>query len=155
VPPGSAGSSERRATPQSENEDLSERADHDVARFQIAVDDAARVREGDRLADLAKDREAIGQSRSRRGKLVEPRAFDAFHGVEDASVRKDARVVNRNEPGVLEARHHPGFAKKNVQVLRLRRLPVEHLEGDGAIENRVVGEVNGPMPPRPISSRIV
>gem|GEM_PF-4482665 len=39
------------------DQDLTELADHDVLRLQVAVDDVAGVREGQRVADFAKDGE--------------------------------------------------------------------------------------------------
>ena len=64
---------------------LAEGADHDVRRLEVAVDHAAGVGVGDRLADLLEDREeAAPRSSAGVGPLVEQRgeraAVDQLHG---------------------------------------------------------------------------
>ena len=59
-----AAAREHLREPPVEDLDLAERADHDVGGLQVAVDDAAAVRVGDRAADLLEDaEEGVGPER--------------------------------------------------------------------------------------------
>ena len=52
-----------------EDDDLAEGAEHDVLRLEIAMDDAARVRERDRLADALEARRGDRRRRATTGCL--------------------------------------------------------------------------------------
>ena len=104
------GSAQSLRQPPVHHEDLSERADHDVLGLEVAMQDAAVVRERDRLDDALKDAEPLGEGRLGCGERVETRPFDEFHRVEDPAVGKPPDVVNGRDAGVLEPRQDPRFA---------------------------------------------
>ena len=99
------------------------------------MDDAVRVREGDRLADAKEDAELLGEAAARRHPAIEAIAADPLHRVEQPAVRQLAEIVDRHDAGVLE----PGEDARLVGVLRQA---LDDLEGDLAVQHRVAREVD-------------
>ena len=123
---------------------LAEVAEHDVARLEVAVDDASRVRELDREADLTKRSEQLvprEASQVVRVALAEALehvrqglASDALHREERRPVRPPAEVVDRHDRRVLELPLHARLADEQ----RLRSfgadLRQQRLSGDVATD---------------------
>jgi hypothetical protein len=90
--------------------DLAEGAHHDIARLDVAVHHAARVRVGKRLAHLQEGAQEARQVS--RGSLSEQlgqgAALDQLHAEEGPAVGQPADGVDRRDAGVLEL---PGEAR--------------------------------------------
>jgi len=90
---------------QAEIEDLHRAAGghHDVRRFQIAMNDASRVRAVQRLDDVAQKTHGLRRRQARRGNQIRQRTSrdqfhrDVIHAIAGADVidRDDAMVVQR------------------------------------------------------------
>ena len=99
------------------------------------MDDPVRMRERDRLAHAKKHAEPVGQLATRRHPAIEPVAAHALHGVEQPAVGQLAEIVNRHDAGMLEPR-------QDARFVRLVLRPLHDLEGDVAVEHRVVRQVD-------------
>ena len=117
--------------------------DEDVARLDVAVDDAARVDGADRLGDAAGEAEQVGRGQRAvvLDDLVEGRAGHvAGHDV--GAGRHDVGVDDARDPRVADAREGvdlTGQALPGVGVVR--DVGAQHLDRDGAAA-RVEGEVD-------------
>ena len=119
MPPSSSDPDEL-GEPPVEQVHLAEIAEHDVARLEVAVEHAARVGEGDGLADLAERAEqaALRVGRGHRGVALLEAAHDlgerlpveALHREEGRLVGPDAEVVHGHDRRVLELALHPRLA---------------------------------------------
>ncbi len=93
-----------------EHEHLAEGADHDVARGEVAMDDAARVRVGDRLGEPHHDTQRVADRVEAPRRLVQALAAHQPHDVPRASVVEHACVVHGHDPGMLEPGEDAGLA---------------------------------------------
>src|ERR1700747_3428638 len=66
------------------------------------MQNAARMRKGDGIADSQEKPQAVGHGVYFFDVALELLALDEFHGVEDAAILERADVVNGNNSGVLE-----------------------------------------------------
>ena len=100
--------------------DLAERADHDVGRLQVAVDDAVGVGVADRLADLLEHRQEPAAVGRRVGppseQVVEGLALDELHRQERPAVGQRADLVDRRDAGVLQLAGDPGLVEEPAGV---------------------------------------
>ncbi|MFO0844248.1 MAG: hypothetical protein U0797_17935 [Gemmataceae bacterium] len=135
-----------------QHDDLAEVAEDDVLTFEVAVDDAARVGVGDRVADR---NEGVQQGRQvervglaggsllvERGRRLGQRApLDEAHGVERSAVGGPGQLVDRDDAGVLQLAGNSGFLKEaGGERGVLGPLGPQLLQGDVAAEAAVVGQ---------------
>ena len=131
---------------QAEVEDLglSIGRDHDVARLDVAVDDAVLVGLGQPPGDLGGDPDRFGR---RQVPLGDPvlQAFARIAGHDDvkAAVLGLIDLVDGADVGVVEARRGARFVDETLPGLGVRRRARgEELEGDRPVETEVLGFVN-------------
>jgi hypothetical protein len=134
-----------------EEVDLSELAHHHVLGLDVPVHDAVRVRERQRVTDLAEDREegslaitparleprprsvrGVAQERLHRG------AVDALHDQDRLLRRVATEREHRHDVRVLDERHHARFFDER----RGRALSLRPLERDLAPERSLRGRVH-------------
>jgi hypothetical protein len=140
---------ERLREPPVDDPDLVRRADDQVGRLQVAVDDAARVRVRhdvagrEQDAQRASERPAIAARARELEDLLERAPLAERHREVDLAARIGTEVVDRDDAGVLQL---PGDARLREEALEDRvrlagvprqRLRVEHLHRDRALEHRV------------------
>ena len=121
-----------------ENDDFAESAQEYVRRLEVAMDDAAVMRVGDRLANL---NQRIDQHRQRK-KLRQPlvsvaqakqdvtqvAAAHALHGEKHVTVAVAPQLINRYRAGMLQLGRHPSLAQKPLSLdLRLAHLRMQRL----------------------------
>jgi hypothetical protein len=109
----------------------------DVCRLEIAMDDAALVREGDGLADLLHDAQAgveLGQA-VRGDDAFEVVAVEQLHGHEEAPVVL-AEIVHDDDVRMGEPRGGLRLAQKALALVLIAR--GDDFEGDVAVEHRIV-----------------
>ena len=120
------------------------RGDQDVGGLDVAMDEAEAVRGVQRSGDL--DHQPAGEGRGQATVDADERAeVDALHerhrDVERPVVF--ARVLHRDDVGVLDAGGHARFAREpRAEVRALAQLGRDDLEGGRAVERYVVGEVD-------------
>jgi hypothetical protein len=132
-----------------EDLDLEERGgggagDHEVARLEIAVDEAERVGRDDGFEALLREAEKVLVLEWAADEdVLERFAFDQFHD-DIGALRVDAVVENRDDVGVLEAGGRHGFAPGLLDeaAVVLDDLHADALDGDGALEVMIHGAVN-------------
>src|SRR5262249_19651861 len=119
----------------------------DVRRLEVAVDDAERVGQGQRVRDLDGDREGgEGLERLARQELLEVRALDELHDDEMEAVLF-AAVVDRLDVRVVEERAEAGLAlERFAGGLARGQLGAERLEDDSTAELLILGLVGGGLP---------
>ncbi len=127
---------------------LAEGADHDVARFQIPMDDVVGVSIGDRLADLLEDGQ---EAAALRGVSAAPEhggerfALDQLHGQERPAIGQAAQVINRRDGGVLELRGDAGLVEEPPRRAGVGAVTLlQQLDCDFALQDRVGGPEDGP-----------
>ena len=134
-----------------ENLDRSVGPDLDVCRLQIAVDDVALVRGLEPVANLDRDRHRIVErQRAFLQSVGERIAVNVFHH-DDRRVAVDFDAEYLRDRRMVERREHLCFALESTAALRIadcRR--GQDLEGDVALQPRVMGAKTSPMPPSPI-----
>ena len=123
-------------------------ADHDVLRLQVAVHDALRVRERHGVADLLEDRQQ-GAERILLDRLlpaianpaqhiVQGRALDELHRVENLALVIDAQFVNGDDIRVLQLARELGLVDETQHVLAGKLVAgFHHLHGHGAANPQV------------------
>jgi hypothetical protein len=124
-------------------------ADQEVARLDVAVQQAAAVREPERVGDAGEAprgverRHRLLAAAPRRGDvLVEAHADDAFHGEEQHALRL-AVVVDRHDVTVVQRRGRARFGAEPLlhrRVAGVRRR--QHLDRDLAFELLLPAEVD-------------
>jgi hypothetical protein len=120
----------------------------DVVRLDVAVDDAAAVRVGERPGDLAQHARGVGRRKgtARAEPLAERLAGDVAHDEEDEAARRadamDGDDVRVREPGGGARLAHEAVARGGGAGEGRR----EHLEGDVAVELHVAREVDDAHP---------
>ncbi len=126
---------------------LAERADHDVCRLEIPVDEPLRVGERHGSAHLLEEPQKGGSRKTPFAPFVQTLPAHQFHRVEDPAVRQPADVVHRHDVRMLEPRqvsrllHQPGREHTG------RVGQTQHLEGELPVEVRVAHEVDGSHSP--------
>ena len=149
----------RRELGEAEVEDLDQPAlvDHDVAGLDVAVDDAALVRLGQRLRHLSRDRERVrgGRAGPRCSALVERPPAHVLHGDEAAAAALAlglADLVDHRDVRVVEGGGHASLAQQpGRRVLVRGRVRAEHLEGHRPVQAEVLGQIHvahAPVPRR-------
>ena len=123
---------------------FAERPDHDVLRFQVAVDHPVGVRVPDRLTDRLEH----GQ-RVHRGAGLEQGfegvALDELHRQERPAVGEFADPVNGRDAGVLELAGDLRFVDEPHCRAGPRGVPLgQDLDGHLAVQGHVPGAVNHP-----------
>ena len=120
--------------------------EHDVVRLDVAMDDAVRVRVGERLGDLRGEAQRLRRSAAgRRAQPVAQRfAGDDRHDVvQQLAVAGDAGVEERQDVRVIQSRRDADLAQEALAGDRACEVGLEHLDGDVAIVLEVVREVDG------------
>ena len=107
------------------HQDLAEIADHHVARLQVAVDDAAAVRErdcvADRLEHFEMTLESVVRARSRSASVfrMEQRvpgdAADQLHRERRAALLVEDQVVGRHDVRVIERAGDERLGRKRTR----------------------------------------
>jgi len=123
-------------------QNFAESTDHDVSGLEVAMQDAAGVRESDGIANPEEETQAVGERRNRFDVQVEALAFDKFHGVEDAPVGERADVVNGHDAGMLEARENASFAVEAMREVAAGNGNVKDFESYAARQRLVFRGVN-------------
>ena len=110
---------------------VTEIAEHDVRGLEIAMDDAARVRELDREADIGeRTQQALARGDWRARELGERDAGEPLHREERAALVVRPEIVDRQDRRVIEAGLDPSLAQKARGVIGARVGRVETLERD-------------------------
>ncbi len=123
--------------------------DHDVARLDVAVDDANRVRRRQRRGDLPADaRGAIRRHRPAALDLVVERPpLDVLEHEEARPVLERAEVGRRRDVGVLHVRAGDGLAlEARGELGEVVDPGVEDLDGDPLLQQEVRAAVDGAHP---------
>jgi hypothetical protein len=121
---------------------LAERADEDVVRLQVAVDDPLPVRVRDRLGhrdEVGEEREARGEGGGVAEDGLQRAALDELHGVEGPPLRPVPGLVDGHDGRVLQARGHERLADEAAGGTGAR-LGVQLLERHRAAQASVAGE---------------
>ena len=121
-------------------------AQQDVLGFHVPVDDAVLVGAVEGVGDLADDGEGVGHGELPLARQPGPEglALDAGHGVPEelgAALAGDrAAVEHGQDVGVLEPGGEADLAQEPVGADGGRELGPEHLQRDGAVVPKVVGQ---------------
>ena len=149
---------------QAEVEHLHEAAvgDHDVARLHVAVHHPAVVRLLERLGHLPRDREGFrGGERAFAQTLEEGVAPHVLHGDEASLLPlllELAHLVDHRDVRMAERGGHAGFAEQTPRgAFVLFGVGPQHLEGHGAMQAQVLGQVDVARGPgaEPLAEAIV
>jgi hypothetical protein len=125
---------------------LAEVADDHVLRLHVAVDHAARVREGQRLAHPSQrlDQPTQGPARVsgvvRRDRLGQGHAAALLHGEVPGAGLVPPESVHRRDPRVLEERGHPRLVEEPPEAGGRR--PGQALHRDPAVQAGVEGDAH-------------
>ena len=117
---------------------------HDVRRFDVAVDDALFVRGREAARDLGGDLDGVvDRERPTLDPRLERLALVIPHGDEHLAIGGLVGVVNRADVGMVERRGRFGFEHEAFpSVLVAGQIGREELQGDKPIEVRVEGLVD-------------
>ncbi len=123
---------------------LSVRRDHHIRRFNVAVQNSLPMRVRQRISHRVDH--ALNFFRSQRT-LTQTRleriAFDVFHHQVRATFMFGV-IVDRNNIGMFQPRHHPRFAlKAHGESLVLIECGMQDFQRDIAIQRRVIGFIYG------------
>ena len=139
-----------RAIPKSVTLRRPSRADDDVVRLDVAVDDPVAVREGERAQDLAR---VLDRDRDRRRpvadeQLLQRPPVEVLHRDVVGALRL-AAVEDRDDVRVVEARRALRLAAEALDELLVGGVPlVQQLQRDLPAELLVLGEVDVGHPAR-------
>ncbi len=114
--------------------------DQDVRWLDVTVDDAALVSVRARMRGRhhrRDEREPLGDGLALGDELLEWAPADLPHDVARCSVRPDARVVDRDDRGMLEPRGDPGLAGEPAQRIVIHR--ARFLQRDHTSERGIGG----------------
>jgi hypothetical protein len=117
--------------------------EQDVLGLDVAMNHAALVRVRERIRHFAGDpqRVAHGQLLLAEQPVAQRLAFDERHHVAQDAVAF-ARVVQRNDVRMPEARSGGDLAQKPIEADGGGEIGAQHLDGDPASVSDVVGEVD-------------
>ena len=113
--------------------------DEDVVGLQVAMDDAALMREADTGEDLPDDLHRLGRRQPALDQVLERCAIDVLHRDPVAALVL-AAVVDRDDVRVLEAGRGLRLAAESLDELLVgAEALMKELEGDSASQHLVVG----------------
>jgi hypothetical protein len=122
--------------PPVDHDDLAERADQDVARLEIAMDHADRMRVRERVGDRDRDRKQRQPGTRVAGLVAEHVAEHAAgnepHDVHPLAVREDAGLDQADDRRMGEPRDDPDLALEQGDMVR--RGVEQALDGDDPSE---------------------
>ncbi len=128
---------------QAEIQDLGRpvRSDHDVARLDVAVDDAVLVGLGQALGHLGGEAQRVGRRKVAAGDpVLQGFALVAGHDDVEAAVGRFVDLVDGADVGMVEARGGPGLVDEPLAGRGLGHQPGrQELEGDAALQTEVLG----------------
>ena len=102
------------ATPKSITLTWPSARDHDVRRLQVAMDDAALVREVNRFGDLRREPHGLfARQRALAQALTQRRAIDVFHR-DKRTLGVLAHLVDLADERVIESRRGLGFVQQSL-----------------------------------------
>jgi len=119
--------------------------DEDVGGRDVGVDDAVVVRDGERLAQLAREHHGLGRcERTAVDHRAEARAGEQLHDEVRAAVREVAEVEDVDDVGVLDPCRGARLAQEAVDAVRvaLQHTPVQHLERARPAERGMLGLID-------------
>ena len=118
-------------------------ADHDVARLEITVDDAPRVRRGDRVGRRDRNTEQFARPKTPCwNQRVEARAVDEFHH-DEIDIALPVELVNGDDVRVTERGEELRFAQETLAAPLVEGvIRWEDLDCDLARETRVARQIN-------------
>ena len=127
-------------------------AEHEVGRFEVAVQDAASVRGGQDRGDLrgGGGHPGEGDVLVLVDDVVQRDALDELHHHEragaDTRIVEDADVVDGGRPRVLQAGHDARLVQEafDQRLVVLTEREPDDLDGDPAVQSAVVGAVDLP-----------
>jgi hypothetical protein len=151
---GSARHSDDRQPP-IDQVDLPERSHQDVSRLDVAVKDAAAVREGDRFADLQKRGHHLAERLGETGLPPGARApvgqripLDSLHREIAVPQAIDADLVHRRDVRMIELGRDLRLANEPLDLARSRRqIRRQNLHGGDAQQAQIADGVNRPHAP--------
>jgi hypothetical protein len=125
--------------------------EHDVRRFDIAVDDPGMVRVVEAAADLDRDVERVAErQRSALQPLLERLAIVVRHGDERLPIVGRIHVVDRADIGMVERGRRLRFLDEPFARLRIARHVLrQELESDLTLQAHVLGAVHDAHSPPP------
>ena len=107
------------------------------------MNDSARVRERDGLADTQKNAQQLG---CRRVELIETPSADEFHRVPEPAVRQQTGIMQRHDAWVFEFCDRPRFVAHMLDGVLRGQLAGKHLDRDAAAQLDVFGLVDDTHP---------
>src|SRR5258706_7777785 len=116
--------------------------DQDVARLQIAMNNAAVVSLLRGLADLDDQIQALRRRQAVSGGILEQRvAMDSVHGEERSSTH-DSGFENLRDAGMLETPERMRFLREAAENFRNSQAGLHHFEGDDSARTLLFGFVH-------------
>src|ERR1019366_7398093 len=130
---------------QAEIEDLggAVHGNHEVVRFQIAMNDTDLVRPRQRVGNLCRDGDCLAEwNGTGREQLTHRLATNQFHG-DEVRVVNATELVNGDDVRVIERGRGTGFQLKAGQGFGLRIMVQRNrFDGDFTAQARVPGAIN-------------
>ena len=114
-------------------------ADEHVVRLEVAVHQARGVRGGQAAPGIAHDGDDVTPRARRLEPALERLPLDVLHG-DERLVVDGADVVHRHDVGMRQPRQRLRLAHQALLALAAEEAEAQQLEGDLAIELRIVGE---------------
>ena len=126
-----------------ENLDPLVTSDEDVFRFDVAMDDALRVRGRQRLGHLGTELSGFAPRQRAAGKPSPQRlAFEQLHD-RKRLIADECQLVNREDAGMRERRHRTRLALEAAAHVRIGgQMLREDLDRDVALESQVTRAVH-------------
>jgi hypothetical protein len=144
-----------------QNDRLAEVAEQDIRRLEVAVNDAAAMRVGHRVAHRHEARQQAPQSQPALARIATGRlggvkpgnrlpqriALNQPHRVERPALRVRAESVYRRDAGVIQPAGDLSFQPKAIAAHRVvRLLALDDLESDFAVQLEILGHENLAQP---------
>ena len=119
------------------------RADHDVGRFQIAMDDAARVRRRQRIGDRNGDSQHLAEAHTvPRNERIEALPAHVLHHDEIVAVGR-LDLVDGDDVRMIEGRGGVGFLDKPAAaILVADAIGRQYLDGHLTIQTRIASAID-------------
>jgi len=124
------------------HQDFAVLAQHGVFRFQVAVDDAPRMREGHGVRSFHKDLDVLGQGHPVQA-FIPRSSLHSLHRIEQRSRLVGSQVVDRHDVGMVQIAGDHGFGEK-LSALRFvaGRIAFQHFDRDGSIDGGLSCDVH-------------